>query len=129
VAVQAGQYRVVQLLLKFSHPLECVDIFGLSPLLSAVECGEVRIFVFIISSFLSFILVYNIFIAQVRCVQALLKAGAQPNRCDRSNRTALHWAALGGHAYLCQLLQKVMIDVDFADSSGRTAVHCAAFRY
>uniref|UniRef100_A0A915IAN6 Uncharacterized protein n=1 Tax=Romanomermis culicivorax TaxID=13658 RepID=A0A915IAN6_ROMCU len=103
LAARRGQCSTLQFLLNEKLRLEAVDIHGLTPFLSAVECG------------------------QVRCVQILLKAGADASKCDRHGRTALHWAALGGHAYLCQLLIKHGLNPDYADSGGRTPLHCAAF--
>ena len=45
---------------------------------------------------------------------------------DECGRTALHWAADGGHVEVAMALIKMGADVDAADDDGQTALHYAA---
>ena len=45
---------------------------------------------------------------------------------DECGRTALHWAADGGHVHVATALIKMGADVDAVDDDGQTALHYAA---
>ena len=56
-------------------------------------------------------------------VEWLLGLGAQPNAKDTSNRTALHFAARGGHALVVKLLLERGADPFALDYWGQLANH------
>ncbi|KAJ8288416.1 hypothetical protein COCON_G00010750 [Conger conger] len=46
---------------------------------------------------------------------------------DLDGHTALHWAALGGNAEVCQILMENGINPNVQDLAGRTPLQCAAY--
>ncbi|KAG7282201.1 hypothetical protein CRUP_034948 [Coryphaenoides rupestris] len=46
---------------------------------------------------------------------------------DVDGHTALHWAALGGNAEVCQVLMENRISPNVQDQAGRTPLQCAAY--
>ncbi|MHB0937176.1 MAG: SUMF1/EgtB/PvdO family nonheme iron enzyme [Armatimonadota bacterium] len=54
-------------------------------------------------------------------VTFLLDSGAEVNRVDNNNCSALHWAAWQGHRAVVQMLLDRNIDVTLKDKKGRTA--------
>lgn len=60
--------------------------------------------------------------------QAAVSAGADINSADREGATALHLAAMRGHAEVCGWLVQAGIDIDARDDSNKTALHYAVFR-
>jgi len=62
-------------------------------------------------------------------VRAVLAAGTAPDLRDKDGRTPLHWAALGGHTEVVQLLLGAGAEVDARERDryyGRTPLHLAA---
>ncbi|KPP56786.1 hypothetical protein Z043_125562 [Scleropages formosus] len=63
--------------------------------------------------------------------QALIpwhRAGeARVDLVDLDGHTALHWAALGGNAEVCQILMENGISPNVQDQAGRTPLQCAAY--
>ena len=60
------------------------------------------------------------------CVEALIKAGADPNIMNESSLTALTLAIRNGFDFTDELI-RAGADVDLADKSGNTPIICAAF--
>lgn len=56
----------------------------------------------------------------------LIKAGADANFVDVRKRTALHWAARGGHDKTMMLAIRHQDNINAADHSGYTPLHLAA---
>ena len=56
-------------------------------------------------------------------VQALLEAGADPNKADRAGRLPLHWTATKGHVEAARLLVEGGARVVEADEDGFTPLH------
>ena len=46
---------------------------------------------------------------------------------DIDGHSALHWAALGGNAEVCEVLMENGLGPDLQDSAGRTPLQCAAY--
>ena len=66
-------------------------------------------------------------VGSVKCAEALLAAGANPNaRCERAPRSALGTAAFGSHGKVVKLLLEYGADVNLADGFGRTPLMEAA---
>jgi ankyrin repeat protein len=60
--------------------------------------------------------------------RALLQGGADPLLSDVQGHTALHFAAMGGHAPVCALvLAAAAATLSARDADGRTALHAAAY--
>ena len=61
------------------------------------------------------------------CVEHLGQLGASPSLEDCNGCSALHWAAIGGHGMVVEMLVRGMgVDPGSVDSHGCTAVHLAA---
>lgn len=60
-------------------------------------------------------------------VKVLLKFGANVKHADSNGKTALHWAAEGGHAEIVALLLNHGVEPNATNASGITPMHCAAF--
>lgn len=106
VAASAGHTSTVQLLLKYDSAslMNAKDLVKRTPLSHACEMGRIKV------------------------VEALIAIGANINDAqDQDGLSVLHWAAIGGHADVCQLLVNAGIDVDCQDLVGRTALHYAAY--
>lgn len=58
-------------------------------------------------------------------VQLLIDLGAEVNAVGPQGRTALHYAARGGNAEICELLLKARADRSMLDEEGRTAFDVA----
>jgi len=56
----------------------------------------------------------------------LLKRGADPLARDSAGTTALHYAAMGGHVSVLQVLVAKGLDVNIRDSASQTPLHFAA---
>jgi len=52
--------------------------------------------------------------------------GVDPNACDDQGRSALHWAADGGHTHIAIMLLQLGADIDKTDEDGQTPLHYAA---
>lgn len=63
---------------------------------------------------------------QKKVCKLLLQHHAMPNRQDASGRTALHWAALGGHVDTIRCLDKYGGDVHALDGGHNSPLHLAA---
>jgi len=105
-ASSAGHTSTIQLLLKSDAAtlIDIKDLMKRTPLSHACEMGHVKV------------------------IEALIANGADVNDAqDQGGLSLLHWAAIGGHADVCQLLINVGMDVDSRDISERTALHYAAY--
>jgi len=106
VAASAGHTSTVQLLLKSDAAvlIDAKDLTKRTPLSHACEMGHVKV------------------------IQALIANGACVNDAqDQDGLSLLHWAAIGGHADVCQLLIIASMDANSRDIAGRTALHYAAY--
>ena len=106
VAASAGHSSTVQLLLKSEAAtlIDSKDLMKRTPLSHACEMGHVKV------------------------IEVLIANGADVSDAqDQDGLSLLHWAAIGGHADVCQLLINAGMDVDNRDIVGRTALHFAAF--
>jgi len=105
-AASAGHTSTVQLLLKTDSPLlmNAKDLAKRIPLSHACEMGHIKV------------------------VEALIAVAANIDDAkDQDGLSLLHWASIGGHGDVCQLLVNESIDVDCRDLAGRTALHYAAY--
>jgi len=104
-AASAGHTSTVQLLLKTDFSLtNAKDLMKRTPLSHACEMGHIKV------------------------VKGLITIGVNVNDDqDKDGLSLLHWAAIGGHADVCQLLLSAGIDVDCQDLAGRNALHYAAY--
>ncbi|XP_063288600.1 inversin [Pelobates fuscus] len=68
-------------------------------------------------------LMYSVLGDRKACAEALLRHGAQVNRCDRSGRSALHLAAQAGNHRLLKLLLARKADCTHRDLRDITALH------
>lgn len=53
--------------------------------------------------------------------------GARVDLVDIDGHSALHWAALGGNAEVCDVLMENGIGPNLQDHAGRTPLQCAAY--
>lgn len=53
--------------------------------------------------------------------------GARVDLVDIDGHSALHWAALGGNAEVCDVLMENGISPNLQDHAGRTPLQCAAY--
>jgi len=60
-----------------------------------------------------------------RNVRRYLRKGGDPDAVDPGGYTALHIAALNGHADVAAELLTARADVEMRDAFGRTALECA----
>ncbi|KAG5857009.1 hypothetical protein ANANG_G00013980 [Anguilla anguilla] len=60
-------------------------------------------------------------------ILTLIKGEARVDLVDLDGHTALHWAALGGNAEVCQILMENGITPNVQDLAGRTPLQCAAY--
>jgi len=107
-AASAGHTSTIQLLVKTNYASALLtnakDLAKRTPLSHACEMGRVNV------------------------VEALIDLDANiADAQDRDGLSLLHWAAIGGHADVCQMLISVGIAIDFRDLAGRTALHYAAY--
>ena len=105
-AASAGHTSTVQLLLKsnFVPLMNAKDLMKRTPLSHACEMGHIKV------------------------AEALIAIGANVNDAqDQDGLSLLHWAAIGGHADICQLLVNEGVDIGCHDLAGRTALHYAAY--
>jgi len=105
-AASAGHTSTVQLLLKSDAATltDAKDLTKRTPLSHACEMGHVKV------------------------IETLIANGACVNDGqDQDGLSLLHWAAIGGHADVCQLLIMAGMDNDKRDIAGRTALHYAAY--
>jgi len=105
-AASAGHSSTVQLLLnnECAALMDAKDLTKRTPLSYACEMGHIK--------------VMEVLIANGACI-----TDAQ----DQDGLSLLHWAAVGGHADVCQLLLNAGMDVDSRDLARRTALHYAAY--
>jgi len=106
VAASAGHAGTVLLLLKSDTAalMNARDFTKRTPLSHACEVGYIKV------------------------IEALIANGANINDDrDQDGLSLLHWAAIGGHADVCQLLISAGIIVDCQDLAGRTSLHYAAY--
>ena len=109
-AVERGQLKTVQLLLKAGVDPNALDDNGRTPLYEAVRflvnCGQDRV--------------------AVKITRALLKAGADPNTILSQGETVLHWAASTSYANIVRTLLNAGASYNMRDSTGKTPLHWAA---
>lgn len=102
VAAYSDSLKVLETLL--AHPetdLEAATRMGLTALSAAAVKGHVR------------------------CLEALLQAGAEVNASNSLGQTALMFASKGGKTSAVNLLLRAGADKTLADSQGKTAAHFA----
>jgi len=61
----------------------------------------------------------------IKAVEKLLAAGANPNQRETDNWTALHWAAANGHHAVAHALMQAGADREWKDANGSSPVHWA----
>ncbi|KAL8826389.1 MAG: hypothetical protein Q9191_003834 [Dirinaria sp. TL-2023a] len=64
----------------------------------------------------------------IQCAEALLEAGADPNRREYDGWSALHWTATNRHTDLCELLLKHGADPSVKDTRGSKPLDWAVER-
>ena len=62
---------------------------------------------------------------QVRIMKMLLKAGADVNRTDFTQRNVLHWAAQEGHAGIIETVLEYGCNIDHQEATGESALYMA----
>ncbi|XP_042910687.1 inversin isoform X1 [Parasteatoda tepidariorum] len=99
-----GHLSTIKILVKHGVPINKKDKCGMTPLLRACEFGRAK------------------------ASQLLIQLGADATITDVNDCSMLHWCALGGHAYLCQMLLHKEMPANIQDAFGRTPLHYACMR-
>ncbi|GBM32514.1 Inversin [Araneus ventricosus] len=100
-AALQGHEATTEGLLNFQVPVDLKDKYGMTPLLRACEFGRSK------------------------TAMLLINHGANIYEKDTKKRSTLHWCALGGHAYLCQVLLLKGVECNCVDVFGMTPLHYA----
>ncbi|CAL1280903.1 unnamed protein product [Larinioides sclopetarius] len=100
-ALQGHEATTVGLLKNFQVPVDLKDKYGMTPLLRACEFGRSK------------------------TAMLLINHGANIYEKDMKKRSTLHWCALSGHAYLCQILLLKGVECNCVDVYGMTPLHYA----
>ncbi|KAF8785043.1 inversin-like [Argiope bruennichi] len=103
-AALQGHEATTEILLNLQVPADLKDKFGMTPLLRACEFGRSK------------------------TAMLLINHGANIYERDTKKRSTLHWCALGGHAYLCQILLLKGVECNCVDVFGMTPLHYACMR-
>ncbi|GIY98730.1 hypothetical protein CEXT_99921 [Caerostris extrusa] len=103
-AALQGHEATTEMLLNLLVPIDVKDKCGMTPLLRACEFGRSK------------------------TALLLMNQGANIYEKDAKDRSSLHWCALGGHAYLCQLLILKKVECDDQDVFGMTPLHYACMK-
>ncbi|XP_069185151.1 serine/threonine-protein phosphatase 6 regulatory ankyrin repeat subunit C-like isoform X2 [Procambarus clarkii] len=136
VAARSGHTHLVPHLLAAGLPVEGSGTTSLTPLHSAASCGHDQVVRQLLSAQahlqargLDGVTALHITAqrGQESCVVTLLGAGADPDSRDYYGRSPLHYAGVGNHTDVVQvLLTAAGCDRHAVDKRGETALHYAA---
>ncbi|XP_048117745.1 inversin isoform X3 [Alosa alosa] len=101
----SGHVSTVALLLERGAAVDPLDVMRHTPLFRACEMGHRDVILTLIKG----------------------ECGAHVDLVDIDGHSALHWAALGGNAEVCEVLMENGLGPDLQDSAGRTPLQCAAY--
>ncbi|XP_061675172.1 inversin isoform X2 [Syngnathoides biaculeatus] len=102
----SGHVSTVKLLLEKGALVDSLDVMKHTPLFRACEMGHRDVILTLIKGTVG---------------------SARVDLVDVDGHTALHWAALGGNAEVCQILMENGISPNVQDQAGRTPLQCAAY--
>jgi ankyrin repeat protein len=136
VAVDCGQFEVVQRLLELGASTEEPDFDGCRPLLIAVRQGNLPLVQLLLANGAytgtvvvdhesSTILHWAVKAGSDHIVREILGKGADANARDSLDQTPLHWAASSKNLKVATSLILADADVTAKDNFARTALHCA----
>ena len=135
-AAEAGQCESIRLLLDSGINVDLRDTFGRTPLHCASDQRHVLAMELLLDmgadpnarDNTGVMLIHDaVQVGDERIMRRLLR-DVRVDISATTNResTALHYAAIGGHANVVRMLLDVGVEIDARDDSGRTALHLAA---
>lgn len=96
LAVDTGMQDIVELLVEHGADINCMEAYGISPLMRSAESSN-------------------------HITDYLIEKGANVNACDENGVTPLMYAAAAGKTYCVETMLAAGADPDATDNQGRTA--------